>query len=345
MVTKIDVMTTNEPDPHRLSSGPISSPNSLASPNPIASAGLLNQRSSRRLYDRYSAPNAEEKYSQFLTSMNGTAIVNIDDGTGIIPSPRSSFHEDHRSPRTSFHEDHRSPRTSFHEDPHRSSRSSFHEEQQLADSYKRSSASSMRGMPSQVQPSSRGTSLSSTSPLLRTKPPNEVNDVVSNANWSVVSPTIGSGERSSSLRPTNETFQNPRTSFLAPPPTSSHGHGARTSSLSIDDAIKDINNLSVRPPQHVHYAHPVSPIVISPPSPAKQPIQLPQSTGSTWSSSDGHGMKASTSGYATSELSDADDYHEFGEFTTTHERVPSGTSHKEKGKIPESIDLEVVKGK
>ncbi|KAJ3088506.1 hypothetical protein HK102_008582 [Quaeritorhiza haematococci] len=280
---------------------------------PVA-PGAAIRNNSRRLYDRHSAPTADEKYSHLLGDVSTSECKVVLEA----PSP----------PRTGIHEENSDVLDEF--------------------SYKRASGEL-----------SARTSLHS--PLLRPRTP--VDEAIANANWSLnltpsgsttpTIPIIGSiGERTSSLAKR----EGPGLGNGAFPPLAT----TRGSSLDSEVYTPDISGSTLAPPSahsgglappRSPYSRstsprPVSPIIVTPSSPVQSNGQQGGHPGTGWNHIGVGLMKPPGSpGYAHSDYSDYDESAYLSDVGT--ENTDGGNQgrgpHKDKGKIPESIDLEALK--
>lgn len=188
--------------------------------------------------------------------------------------------------------------------------------------YKRASYQSMRA----ASPAGSVRN-SAPSPLLRPHTP--VDDAIASADWSLnpTAPTVPVDRGNGALG--NGTFSSP------------------TLGLPHDDLSPSMVNLSLQPPRSPYARsaspRPVSPIILAPPN--SQALAGHPSPG--WGYVD---VRSRTpSGYAHSDYSDShshDGDRDYRDGHRHHERTASGDRgvHKEKGKIPEEVDLEALNG-
>ncbi|KAJ3017438.1 hypothetical protein HKX48_003540 [Thoreauomyces humboldtii] len=233
-------------------------------------------RGVRRLYDRHSAPNAEEQYASML---------------GELQVPTTSNSNGHRG---------RSPNRHIGGD---NWRSPSRNEDQLGEDYAYKRNSSYNRAPSR-------NSNAHMSPLLR--PTTPVDDAIASADWSLT-PTI------------KEPIARP---------SSGLGNGTFSPILGGDGAgglPNPMAGLTLQPPRSPYAgsssSRPVSPIILSPPTPTGE---HPPSLGHPspgWGYVDVPRSRTPNSQYARSDYSDAHS---------------ASDPHKEKGRIPESVDLEAL---
>ncbi|KAI8916535.1 hypothetical protein DFJ77DRAFT_343125 [Powellomyces hirtus] len=250
--------------------------------NPLANG----PRATRRLFDRHSAPNAEEQYAQLLGDMN--------QGDQHRRNPEDARHRVLEDRNAELSEEY---------------------------AYKRSSYSSMRG-PSPA-PARGARSSAHMSPLLRPSTP--IDDAIASADWSLQPIVKAPVDR----------------------PNSGLGNGTFSPVLGgLHDDLPNIGALSLQPPRSPYgrplSPRPVSPIILSPPTPTgvNPPTLGHPSPG--WGYVDVR-SRTPNSHYSHSEYSDTyshDGRHGDGYF----ERNGMLSAHKEKGKIPESVDLEALNG-
>ncbi|KND03190.1 uncharacterized protein SPPG_02248 [Spizellomyces punctatus DAOM BR117] len=241
---------------------------------PLAGNG---PRSTRRLYDRHSAPNADEQYAQLLGDLHSREGV----AHGV------EYPEDY--------------------------------------AYQRNSYQSLRQAGS--QPGSARNS-AQMSPLLRPNTP--VDDAIASADWSL-NPATG---------------QKSTVPVVERPPSGALGNGTFTPHLGLphDDLAPSMAGLSLQPPRSPYARpvspRPVSPIILSPPTPAGVHAPHAGHPSPGWGYVD---VRSSTpSAYAHSDYSDTHSHDGLREDQEGyHDRLRPGP-HKEKGKIPESVDLEAL---
>ncbi|KAJ3166869.1 hypothetical protein HDU88_002955 [Geranomyces variabilis] len=285
--------------PPRVSSPAVSPPIVLASPDEDDDRYLsVNPRSTRRLFDRHSAPNAEEQYGQYV----GDGQHSGDQQSGYRRNADDNRHRSDRTNGADLSEDY---------------------------AYKRGSYGSIRG-PSPARASRNSAHMS---PLLRPSTP--IDDAIASADWSLNPPPV-------KVEPIHR-------------PSSGLGNGTFSPVLGglHDELSPAMASLTLQPPRSPYgnrpispgAGRPVSPIILSPPTPTGDHPPVLGHPHSQWAYVDVGRSRTPNSHYTHSDYSDTyshdgrgNDHGDGGYF----DRNGMLGVHKEKGKIPESVDLEAL---